>query len=75
MKTNLDNIILDRSDFNSLSDIIGNVFDKWDSSDDELTTYWCQLPEEIKLDAIKWGITDTPTRENIYTFLQEKHGK
>ena len=31
--------------------------------------YWKMLPDDIK--AIKWGISDTPTRESIFEWLEK----
>lgn len=33
--------------------------------------YWKMLPDDIKADAIKWGISDTPTRESIFEWLEK----
>lgn len=33
--------------------------------------YWNKLPNEIKLDALKWGVGDTPTRDAMYVWFQK----
>lgn len=35
--------------------------------------FWIKFPEDIKLDAIKWGVSDTPTRDKMYVWLQKNN--
>lgn len=71
MDFNLDNVILDQIDLDSLQDTIFNALDINVSSPSSLQEYWKKLPVDIKLEAMKWGISDTPTRESIFEWLQE----
>ena len=69
MEFDYNNVKLDRDDLDSLSGTIGDALDKWGSTDEELLYCWKTLPNDIKIDAIKYGIVDTPTRESIYVWL------
>lgn len=72
MEIDLENVKLDRSDLNSLHDVIFEALDYIDELSDEIIMeYWKEIPRDIKMDAIKWGLSDTPTRDNIYVWLQE----
>lgn len=35
----------------------------------EILTYWDKLPRDIQLDCEKYGVSDTPTKEDIYLWL------
>lgn len=41
-------------------------------SDEELMRIWDALPEDIQLDAAKWGTSDTEVRGQIWEHLEEK---
>lgn len=74
MKFDLTTIELERDDLNTLHDVIIEALDLlWDKgiSDEEIIQYWNKLPNDIKLDALKWGVSDTPTKDAIYVWLQE----
>jgi hypothetical protein len=61
---------LNRDDLDAIHDVIFNALDK-DVTDSEVVGYWNKFPEEIKLDAKRWGASDTPTRDAIYVWLQK----
>lgn len=61
----------EKDEINTLKDVIFNATDKFDISDEEALELWGKLPDEIKLDVCKWGINDTPTREDIYEWIKE----
>ncbi|MDA3807704.1 MAG: hypothetical protein PF440_07310 [Thiomicrorhabdus sp.] len=63
-------VTLDQNDLASLHDTIFNALDIELKSDDEIMEYWHKLPRDIQLDAEKYGVSDTPTRENIFEFFQ-----
>jgi hypothetical protein len=72
MKLKTKNIKLDQDDLNTLHDVIFEALDKEEQlSNDEIMNYWNMLPKHIKLDALKWGMSDTPTRDNMYEWFQE----
>ena len=72
MKIDLNSIEFSNDDIDSIHDVIINALDdKDDLNRDEILEYWKKFPEDIKLDALKWGINDTPTRDNMYEWLQE----
>lgn len=72
MKIDLNNIELNDSDISTLHDVITNALDdKDDLNREEILEYWKKLPDDIKLSAIRWGISDTPTRDNMYEWFQE----
>lgn len=60
-----------QSDFDSLHDVIFNALDIEGLTNEQIMNYWEMFPKNIKLDAIKWGVSDTPTRDNMYVWLQE----
>lgn len=62
---------LNRSELDTIHSVMGEVTNRWDYTDQEVNTFWNILPTNIKLDAIKWGVSDTPTRENMYVFFIE----
>lgn len=69
MEIDLNNVKFSREELDGLSEIIFNAFDKFENTDEELMEYWRILPNELKVDVIKYGITDTPTKDNIYSWL------
>ena len=71
MKFNLSKVELDRNDLNTLHDVIFNALGKNDLTDKQIREHWSKLPEDIKLDALKWGIDDTPTKDNMYVWFQK----
>lgn len=71
MEIDYNTIKLTRSDLDTLHDTVGNAIDKWNCTDSELISIWKILPNDIKADAVHYGISDTPTREKIYTWLEE----
>lgn len=60
---------LDKDDINTLHGIMAEVTDKWDYTDQEIKLFWGILPLDIKLDAVKWGVSDTPTKDAMYLFF------
>ncbi len=71
MKFDLDTVEFDQGDFNTLRDVIFDALGRKDLTNEELFKYWKKLPEDIKLDALKWGVSDTPTWENMYVWFQK----
>jgi len=63
-------IQFDRDDLDTLHDVIFNSLKK-DLIDEQVIEYWNKLPEDITLDAVKWGVDDTPTRDNMYRWFKE----
>lgn len=52
-------ITLERDDLDTLHDVIMEL-------PDVIIELWDILPYDIKFDALQWGVSDTPTRENMY---------
>lgn len=69
MKVNYNSVKLERDDFNTLQGVIGEALDNWELTDEELNEYWEKLPNDIKADAMKWGLSDTPVIDNIYLWI------
>lgn len=61
-------ITLDNNDINTLRDVIFSALNIEANPSDALS-YWIRLPNEIKLDAAKWGVSDTEVRDKIYEWL------
>lgn len=68
----------DEDDYNCLHDVLVNVF--WDKNGDreytkeEIEHYYEKLPKSIKLDAIKWGWSDTVVRDQAFEWIQKNEG-
>ena len=72
MKIDLSSIEFSEDDIDSLHDVIINSLDdKDDITREEILEYWKKLPDDIKLDALKWGISDSVVGDTIYEWLQE----
>lgn len=67
-------IELEEEDYPSLHDVVYNLTDL-ELTNDELLKIWNILPEDIQLDAAKWGMSDTESREQIYGFLEKEAKK
>ena len=68
---------LTRADIDSLHDTISNfVYETYGIkepalSDEQILIYWEKLPRDIQMDVIKYGASDTPTRDLISVWLKE----
>jgi hypothetical protein len=71
MKFDLTKVEFDQDDLNTLHDVIFNALDKEGLTNEQIMEYWNMFPEDIKLDALKWGVSDTPTRDNMYVWIQK----
>lgn len=71
MKIDLNNIEFDQDDLNSLHDTIFNALDLDILSNEQIIQYWNKFPDDIKLDAIKYGVRDTPTCDKMYVWLRK----
>ena len=71
MKIDLTKVEFDQSDLDTLHDVIFNALGKEDLTNEQIIEYWNKLPEDIKLEAIEWGVSDTPTRDNMYEWFQQ----
>lgn len=71
MKCDLTKVEFDQDDLNTLHDVIFNALDKEDLTNEQIMEYWNVFPEYIKLDALKFGICDTPTRDKMYIWLEK----
>jgi len=69
MKLDYFQIVLDDYDISCLHDLVYSATGAKKLSDSIYIAVWNDLPDDIKADALKWGINDTPTREAIYTWL------
>tara|TARA_R110000851_G_scaffold190156_1_gene340518 strand:- start:396 stop:620 length:225 start_codon:yes stop_codon:yes gene_type:complete len=70
MKLDLTKIEFDQSDLNTIHDVIFNALGEEDLTNEQIIEYWNKLPEEIKLEALKWGVGDTPTRDDMYVWFK-----
>ena len=61
----LSKIELEDSDLNVLHDVILNASGE-SLPVDEIMLHWWKLDDDIKLDCLKWGISDTEVRGSIY---------
>ena len=71
MNIDLTKVEFDQSDLDTLHDVIFNALGKEDLTNEQILEYWNKLPDDIKMDAIKWGVGDTPTRDNMYVWFQQ----
>ena len=71
MKLDLSKIELEQYDLNVLHDVILGALGIKNLTDEELILYWNKLPDDIKLDALKYEIGDTPTRDAMYVWFKE----
>lgn len=60
---------MSKSDIGMVHDVIlESIGESWA---DERIVIWCEnLPNEYKIDAIKWGWNDTVLRNNLYEFIK-----
>lgn len=73
MKIDLSKVKLEQDDLDTLHDVIFNALGLENLSNDKIMEFWIKFPEDIKLDAIKWGVSDTPTRDKMYVWLQKNN--
>jgi hypothetical protein len=59
-----------RMDLDQLHDLVFNALEIDLKTDEEIMKYWRMLPNDIKKDFERWGVGDTPTRDNAYVWLQ-----
>jgi hypothetical protein len=72
MKIDLNSIEFSDDDIDSLHDVIINALDdKDDLTRVEILEYWKKFPDDIKLDALKWGVSDSVVGDNMYVWLQK----
>ncbi|WP_158728309.1 MULTISPECIES: hypothetical protein [unclassified Flavobacterium] len=71
MNIDLTKVEFDQSDLDTLHDVIFNALRKEDLTNEQILEYWNKLPDDIKMEAIKWGVGDTPTRDNMYVWFQQ----
>jgi hypothetical protein len=45
--------------------------DRMKSTKAKILEIWYELPRDIQLDCEKYGVSDTPTKEEIYLWLLE----
>lgn len=65
-------IEIEEDDLPHVHDVLFNVLDlnEPNLTNEEVIKYWEMLPEEIKIDAAKWGTSDTEVRENMYIWFE-----
>ena len=73
MEFDLKSVVLDDNDLETLSELVFNALNIWDSNNDKLIEYWNALPDYIKLDTLKWGIDDTQTGDDICKWLRNNY--
>ena len=62
-------IQLEKEDFDTLHDVILNALNI-ETSEEEITEYFMELPREIIGTAVSWGIDDTVFRDEMYEWLK-----
>jgi hypothetical protein len=63
-------VILDQDDLDSLHDTILEALEL-DLDNKQVLEYWNKLPDDLKDDAIHWGIDDSVVSDNIYEWFVE----
>jgi hypothetical protein len=71
MKIDLATIQFNQDDLNTLHEVIFNALDIEDLTNVQIMEYWNKFPDYIKFDALQYGVTDTPTKDNMYVWLQK----
>ena len=64
-------IELEEDDLRSVNEALFNAVDLFDLPNEEIIKYWDMLPEDIKLDAAKWGVSDTEAMEKMIGWFSE----
>jgi len=59
------------TDYKHLHDVLVQVFGTA-LSEAEVHLEFFKLPEDLQCDALKWGLSDTEVRDNIYTHLMKR---
>jgi hypothetical protein len=62
-------IQLEKEDFDILHDVILNALNI-ETSEEEITEYFMELPREIIGTAVSWGVNDTVFRDEMYEWLK-----
>lgn len=62
--------IVEEKDFGKLHDIIYDLEDRC-PSEEYMEEVLNKLSEHIIDDAVRWGLSDTPTADSIYEYLEE----
>lgn len=76
MKFDLSKIELEKDDLGTLEYIIDEAVDGYSEvSSKEMLSIWNEIPDLIKLDALKWGIDDTEVRDQIYLWVKNNLNK
>ena len=71
MKIDLTKVEFNNDDLMTIHDTLCNALNKIDLTIGQIIEYWNKLPEDIKLDCLKYGADDTPTRESMYVWFKE----
>lgn len=70
-------VTFDEDDYDSLRETYWNASLEFGEdvhlTNDELKLFWDTLPEDIQLDAIKWGISDTEVRERMWEYACDNY--
>ena len=59
---------LSQNEINSIKDVIEDALEK-EASDEDAIMLWDRLPVGIKLEAAKWGVSDTVVLDRIHDFI------
>ena len=73
MEFEISNIKFSQQELNELHDVFANGMGKSRLTNQEILECWERIPLEIKMGAIKWGVGDIPTREEMYAWLKKNH--
>jgi hypothetical protein len=64
-------VTLEQEDYDVLHDIVYDVTNI-QAANAQLQSIWDMLPEDIQALAIRWGMSDTESRENIYIWVRDR---
>jgi hypothetical protein len=64
-------VTLEQDDIDCLHDVIKEALNFEDLSNERVLEYWNKLPDDLKDEAIHWGLDDTVVGDNIYEWLIE----
>lgn len=68
----LNTVTLERADLDSLHDVLFDLeLGESDLTDSKIIEYWQKLPEDIKLDSVRWGMSDSVVRDRAHVFYDE----
>jgi len=63
-------VVLEQEDIDDLRDTISNAIDTTENlTNEKVLEVWNKLPDDIKENAIHWGLDDTVVGDEIYEWI------